>query len=255
MKQLLLRSLMLLLLAAGFAACSGENAWNCVQTAGDITQKEFSVSPFQKILVRSRVQLIIKEGPTQSVVVETGANLMNDIVVESLNNTLSVKNNNRCNLFREYGITKLIVTAPNINEIRNSSGLAVLSDGVLTYPLLTLISEDEENLEEYHIDGDFHIQFEGERLEVISSGISNFFLSGSAKEAEIQFFDGDSRLEGEDFLVEELVIFQRSTQQMIIHPTVSLVGEIRGYGDVIAVNRPLVVDVEEYFEGTLIFQE
>ena len=255
MKQLLLRSLMLLLLTAGFTACDSESAWNCFQAAGDITKKEFNVSPFQKILVRNRVQLIIKEGPQQKVVVETGANLMNDIVVESLNNTLSVKNNNRCNLVREYGITKLIVTAPNISEIRNSSGLAVLSDGVLTYPSLTLISEDEENLNEYHIDGDFYIDYQGDRLEIISSGISNFFINGSAKEAEFQFFDGDSRLEAQDFLVEDMIIFHRSTQKLFVNPTRSLIGEIWGLGAVIAVNRPLVVDVQEYFEGKLIFQE
>jgi len=252
---MLLRPLLLLLFAVSFTACDSENAWNCVQAAGDIVQKDFSVSPFQQILVRSRVQLILKEGPIQKVTIETGTNLMNDIVVQSLNNTLSIKNNNRCNLVREYGLTKVFVTAPNITEIRNSSGLAVMSDGVLTYPSLTLISEDEENENEYHIDGDFHIEYQGDRLEINSTGISNFFISGSATEAELQFFDGDSRLEAQDFLVEDMVIFQRSTQKLFVHPTRSLVGEIRGFGDVIAVNRPLVVDVQEYFEGELIFQE
>lgn len=249
------RTLWVLLLGLGLTACNSENALDCFQSAGDIVQEDFPVAPFQKILVRNRVQLIVSEGPTQQVVVETGSNLMNDIVVESLNNTLAIKNNNNCNLVREYGITKVYVTAPNITEIRNSSGLPVLSEGVLTYDTLTLISEDQENENEFHIDGDFHINFEGRRLEILSSGISNFFLEGSAQEAEFQLFDGDSRLEGQDFMVEDLIIFQRSTQKMFVHPTRSLVGEIRGLGDVISVNRPLVVDVQEFFDGTLIFQE
>ena len=42
---------------------------------------------------------------------------------------------------------------------------------------------------------------------------------------------------------------------MIVHPLNSITGEIRGLGDIIAVNEPPIVDVEEFFTGTLIFQE
>ena len=42
---------------------------------------------------------------------------------------------------------------------------------------------------------------------------------------------------------------------MIINPQQSLTGVITGTGDVIAVNRPPVVDVEERYTGRLIFED
>ncbi|NND64235.1 MAG: DUF2807 domain-containing protein [Flavobacteriaceae bacterium] len=236
-------------------SCDSENGLNCFQAAGDIIQEDFNVAPFQKILVRQRVQLFISEGPTQRVVVETGANLLNDIVVEVLDNTLVVKNDNGCNIVRDYGLTKVYVTSPNISQIRNSSGLAVESIGPLTYPELELISEDQENEDEFHIDGDFRIHFEGGELRLIASGLSNFYLNGTAETGSFELYDGDSRVEAADLFVKDLNIFHRSTQTMFIHPTESLTGEIRGLGDVISFNRPLIVLVDEYFTGKLIFQD
>ncbi|MDC8003163.1 DUF2807 domain-containing protein [Aureisphaera galaxeae] len=244
-----------ILVAVLFLGCDSEDGLNCFQAAGDIVQEEFEVLPFERILVRERVQLILKEGPFQKVVVETGENLLNDIVVESRNNLLSVKNDNGCNLVRDYGITKVFVTSPNISEIRNSSGLAVLSDGTLTYPELTLISEDQDNEDEFHIDGDFRIQFEGGILNIASSGISNYYLSGTAEEANFNLFDGDARVEAENLLIEDLNIFHRSTQKMIVYPINSIQGEIRSLGDVIAKNRPVIVSVEEFYTGRLIIED
>ena len=237
-----------------FWSCDSENGLNCFQAAGTIVQQEFEVKAFEKILVRPRVQLIVSQGPEQRVVVETGENLMSDIVVASLNNTLSIKNNNGCNLVREYGITKVFVTAPNIKEIRNSSGLEIQSDGVLAFPELLLLSEDEENQDQFHIDGDFRLDLNVGTLSLVGTGISNFFLSGTANEANFEIFNGDGRIESADLQVNNLNIFHRGTQKMIVHPLDSLRGEIRGLGDVISVNEPTFVDVEEFFTGRLIFE-
>jgi len=63
-------------------SCDSEDAGDCLQTAGEIIQQEFNVSSFTKILVNKKVALIIKEGPVQKVVVETGENLMPDMEVQ-----------------------------------------------------------------------------------------------------------------------------------------------------------------------------
>ena len=248
-----LKSFSYLLVVVLFLGCNSEDGLNCFQATGTIIQQEFEVKTFEKILVRNRVQLIISQGPVQKVVVETGENLMNDIVVASKNNTLSVKNDNGCNLVRDYGITKVFVTSPNITQIRNSSGQTIESDGVLNYPELLLLSEDEANQDQFHIDGDFRLDLNVESLSLVGTGISNFFLTGIAKEARFEIFNGDGRIEAQDLLVDDLIIYHRGTQKMIVHPLNSITGEIRGLGDVISVNEPPIVNVEEYFTGTLIF--
>lgn len=237
-----------------FWSCNSENGLNCFQQAGDIVQQEFEVQTFEKIIVRERTQLILSPGPVQKVVVESGSNLMTDIVVAVINNTLSVVNGNGCNLVRDYGITKVFVTSPNIKEIRNSSGLEVQSDGILNYPSLVLISDDPDENDQFHIDGDFRLELAVGNLEIIGTGISNFFLSGTANTAKLEIFNGDGRVEAADLEIGDLTIFHRGTQKMIVNPINSIVGEIRGLGDVIAVNEPAIVDVEEFYTGRLIFE-
>lgn len=249
-----LKNIGYLLVIVLFGSCNSEEGLNCFQTAGSIVQQEFEVKAFEKILVRERVQLIVSQGPEQRVVVETGENLMNDIVVTSINNTLSVKNNNGCNLVRDYGITKVFVTSPNLIEIRNSSGLTVESDGVLSYDRLLLISEDEENQDQFHIDGDFRLDLDVGSISILGTGLSNYFLTGTADEGLFEIFNGDGRVEAQDLLVTDLTVFHRGTQKMIVHPLNSIVGEIRGYGDIISVNQPPIVDVQEFYTGRLIFE-
>jgi len=234
--------------------CDSDKGLNCFQAAGNIIQEEFEVEPFTRIIVWERTQLIIKQGTEQKVVVETGENLLNDIEVKVKDGQLTIKNNNGCNLVRDYGDTKVYVTAPNITEIRNSSGLSVESRGVLRYPELLLLSEDQENEDEYHTDGDFILNLEVEALEIIVNGLSNFHLTGTAQYAHFSLYAGDARIEAENFIVQNLRIFNRSTQDMVVNPQQSIKGEIRSLGNVISKNRPPVVEVQEFYRGRLIFE-
>ena len=234
-------------------ACNTENAPDCFKAEGTILQTEIDVTPFSKILVNKKIQLFIEEGPEHEVIVETGENILVDIDIKVTDNILSLTNNIGCNFVRDYGITKVYVKAPNIEEIRNNSSLTVFSIGVLTYPNLFLLSEDHEN-EEFYTNGDFILDLEVENLKITANGFSNFFLTGSATKAEIGLYSGNSRVEAADFLIQKLIVFHRSTNKMIVNPQESIIGEIRSLGDVISKNEPPLVDVTEYYTGTLIFE-
>ena len=123
-------------------ACDSENAGDCFQKTGSIIKEEVSLSSFDKILVNRDIELIIKEGPEQKVVIETGENLLNDVTAIVVDGKLTLTDNNTCNYVRDYGVTKVYVTAPNIKEIRSSTQYDVRSDGVLTYSTLTVLAED-----------------------------------------------------------------------------------------------------------------
>ena len=235
--------------------CDSDKGLNCFQASGTIIQEEFTVDSFSKITVWERTQLIIKQGDTQKVVVETGENLLNDIEVQVKDGVLNLRNTNGCNLVRDYGITKVYVTTPNIERIRNSSGLAVIGIGKLSFPTLTLISEDRESEDAFHIDGDFKLDIQVENLQIVSNGLSNFFLTGTAARANIGLYAGDSRVEAANLIIGDLMIFHRGTQDMIVNPQNSIRGKIVSLGNVIAKNRPPIVEVEELYRGRLIFEE
>ena len=82
------------------AACDSEQAPDCLQTAGDIVEQEISTPFFDKIVVHEHVGLVLKEGPEQQVVVETGEHLLADVSVEVVEDRLVLRNNNTCNFFR-----------------------------------------------------------------------------------------------------------------------------------------------------------
>lgn len=248
------RNILFLLILIGLLGCDSQNAWDCIQAEGTIIQEEVDVEGFNKIQVWERVKLIVSHGNTQKVVVETGENLINEVQLRVEDSILFLSDRNSCNHVRDYGITKIYVTAPNLIEIRNSSGQTVESRGVLEYFQLALVSEDPENLDVYHFDGDFDMDVKIARLKVRANGLSKFYLRGTAGFANFQLYDGDARIEAGALQAKSVYVFHRSTNKMIINPLESVFGEIRGLGDVIAKNRPPIVEVEEYYSGRLIFE-
>ncbi len=234
-------------------SCNSENVPDCFQNSGSIVQQEFVVEFFDKITVFERIELVVKDDPTPKVIVETGKNLMSDIEVRVENGRLILLNNNACNLTRNYGITKVYVSSPNLTEIQNSSGLNVMSDGILNYANLRLISEDFNDPSVTHTDGDFDLQVNSNRIDIVFNNLSNIFISGSVNNLFIGFYSGDGRFEGANLIAQTIDIFQRSSNDMIVNPQQSLKGEIRGTGDVISLNRPPIVEVEQFYTGKLIF--
>ena len=233
-------------------SCNSENAGDCFQTTGSIIQQEVAVSGFDKILVNRDIELIIKEGSEQKIVVETGKNLINDVEVEVLDGKLILTDNNNCNYVREYGVTKVYVTAPNITEIRSSTQYDVRSDGVLTYPSLTILSEDY-NAPDTFTNGNFRLQIDNNAFNLVFNNISNCFISGKTDNLNVTLASGTSRFEGENLIAQNVTFWNRSSNDIIVNPQQSLSGLITGTGNVLAVTHPPSVDVQQLYKGRLIF--
>ncbi|MAO07597.1 MAG: hypothetical protein CL596_02665 [Alteromonas sp.] len=243
-------------LIALFFGCNSENAWDCFQTTGDIIQQEYELDGFNKIIVWNRVQLFISQGDERKVVIETGENLINEVRVRVEDSILKVSDRNSCNYTRDYDVTKVFVTFNKDSlEIRNSSGLTVTGVGPIEFKNLVLISEDREQEDEFHIDGDFRFDnLDVGELGIQANGISKFYLKGNAVSGNFGLYDGDVRVEAAELEVFNLFIFHRSTNKMIVNPINRIQGRIFSTGDVIAKNRPPIIDVEELFTGKLIFE-
>ncbi len=235
-----------------FLSCDKEGAWDCIQTAGNIEITEIDVGPFGRILVNRDVELVIIDGPEQKVEVETGENLLNDIDVSVVGDQLQLTNNNSCNYLRDYGITKIYVTTPSLEEVRNSSQFEVSSQGTLTFDNLVLTSEDF-NVEDSFNLGDFRLDLNSNSVEIISNGLSTYYLSGNVGNLTVGFFAGNGRFEGADCIAENITVFHRGTNDMIVNPQLSLNGQLRSTGNLISMNVPSDVDVEQYYTGELIF--
>lgn len=236
------------------SSCDAEDAPGCFKKAGEIVQEEVAVDAFDEIIVYERVKLFIQQGPVQKVVIETGENLRKDVSVEVLDNRLSIRNENSCNLVRDYELTKVYVTIPDLTWLQNSSGSAIESIGTLKLNNLWLRSVNQEDDLSIHTDGDFILDLDVENLRITNDNVSNYFLSGKAEKFNVFFAAGDSRLDAPNLIVQNYEIFHRGTNKMILYPVQSIKGELRSSGDVIAKNRPEIVKVEEFYTGRLIFE-
>lgn len=234
--------------------CDSEKGWDCTQAAGSIVQREMMLQPFDKVLVYGRVKLFIQQGEEQKIVIESGKNLMPDIDLAVNEGRLEINNDNACNLFRNYGLTKIYITSPNITEIRSSTGLEIESVNTLSYAKLLLLSEDQAMEDQYHIDGDFNLDLNVQNLNVVANGLSKFYLKGSAQTASFGLYSGDCRIYAENLIVQDLTVYHRSTGPMVVNPQVSIKGKLVSIGDVISKNRPPIVEVEELYRGRLIFE-
>jgi len=235
-------------------SCNNDSAPDCFQNTGDIIEQEFVVDAFDKITVFEGVELIVTDAPTQKVMVQTGEYLLSDVKVSVVDGRLILKDDNGCNIARDYGVTKVFVSSPNIKEIRNSSNFTVRSNGILYYQELNLLSENFGNEDVYSAIGDFNLQVNCEVMRLTFNNLSTAFISGNVTDLVVGFYSGDSRFEGANLIAQNIQIYHRSSNDMILNPQLSLTGEIRSTGDVISLNQPAVVEVEEFYTGRLIFE-
>ncbi|MBC6998560.1 DUF2807 domain-containing protein [Cytophaga sp. FL35] len=235
-------------------ACNSESAPDCLQGSGEVVITEVSLSEFDRITVFENVTLILKQGDTQKVEIETGEHLLEEVSATVEEGRLLLRDTNDCNYFRDYGLTKIYVTSPNITEIRSSTGWPILSDGVLGYPSLSLISESFINPESETTDGEFDLEVASNNLSVVVNGIAYFKLSGSVENLSLNIAAGDSRIEAENLVAANISLNHRGSNDMLVNPQESIRGTIRSVGNVISFNRPAVIAVQEDYKGELIFR-
>jgi len=252
-----MRNLFLIVLLV-LTACGSDNVGDCFEGEGDPVEITYDLPEFTKLRSETDVIVYIKQGPEQKVVLKTGENMVSDAVIEVLDGgILRLKNAKRCNLFRDYQNFVVYVTTPNLTEIRNASGNDIFSEGLLNFPSLILSSDTIYNFGDTtpRKSGNFHLEIESNRVEVRANGKSVFYLKGTTTNLIASFFNEAPRLEGRDLIVQNVTVNQTSANKMIVNPQASIKGTIFGTGDVISVNRPPVVEVEEKYTGRLIFED
>lgn len=235
-------------------SCNSENASDCFQSAGDIARDEVVLPVFSKITVLDNVALVLTQGVEQKVEIETGVFLRNEVSAVVEGDRLLLANTNDCNYFRDYGLTTVFITSPNITEIRSNTGLKISSDGVLAYPTLTLLSESFSDEELNTTDGEFDLNLSATNVTVTSNGIAYFKLSGTTESLSLNMAAGDSRIEAQTLVAQNVNLNHRGSNDMLVNPQESLIGVIRGTGDVISYNTPPTITIEELFNGRLLFK-
>jgi hypothetical protein len=241
MKKYILFAFLLFLSGCGISE-------DCIKNAGNPVTKEIAISDFDKIRIHAGISLVVKEGPDFKVTIQSGTNIIDNIEVNKEGDFLVLKDNSTCNWTRDFKAATVFVTAPNIIEIHSKTEQDIFSDGTLTFPILRLlaINDDEAGT------GDFHININNGQTVIESNHVSNFYINGSCTELLCNFYFGTGKFYGENFICQNIKIFQRGSNDMILKPIQSISGKILNTGNVILKNNPPIINVEQLFSGHLI---
>ena len=235
-------------LVSMFSAC--ENPAECLMHTGATASKNIEVEAFSKIEVHAGIALVITQGDIPFVNVVSGENLINDIEVSVQNGTLILRDKTTCNWVRDYGQTTVYVTAPNLTEVISKTDQNISSANTLTYSELKLTANDLSNGAGT---GDFNLNVNNDVLEINTNNVAGFYLSGATVNLIVGFYEGNGILQAQDLICYSVYLFHRGSNDIYVHPTNDISGNIYSTGNVYCSPQPPIVNVETHYKGKLIF--
>jgi hypothetical protein len=236
-----------------FNAC--EKPSDCVESSGATVLKEIPVSAFKKIKVYRGIEVIITQGPEYKVEIEAGKNFIDNVEVQQNGDQLIFKDEVSCNWVRTYGNTKIHVTTPTLEEIYSKTDRNISSDGVLTFSDLSILSLDKDADGEAGAgSGDFILNIDNDHLTIQNNNVSRYYLSGQTDLATFKFYFGDGRIEAQNLIAQNIEVFHRGSNDMIVHPVQSVFGVMNSTGNLILTNLPLQpITITPLFTGHIVY--
>ncbi|HKR07317.1 MAG TPA: DUF2807 domain-containing protein [Bacteroidia bacterium] len=165
---------LIILLSFLFSSCKKEHLFDCFKGSGKTITVERQVSYFNKIDTYNDVNLALHSGATGSVKVTGGANIIDGITVSVENNTLTIRNENKCNWARDFKNKFTVdVWVDSLNLLTNNgSGNITFEDTLFTYAF---------QYENWNASGSVKLKFNGDRISVnVHTGSADLTVSGIA---------------------------------------------------------------------------
>lgn len=235
-----------------FISC--EKPSECYESTGDMVTRLIPVNPFTRIKVYPGIAVVITQGPVYEVEIKSGSNLIDNVSVTQNDNQLVLTDNTTCNWLREYGQTTVYITTPNLEEIYSKTDKNISSNGVLTFPIIKIYALDKNgDGEEAAGTGDFYLAINNNQLVIENNNVSRYFISGTTNSALFNFWAGDGRIDATDLTIQNINVYHRGSNDMIVRPIQSITGKMVSTGDVILKNNPPIVDVQQLYQGHVIY--
>lgn len=245
----------LLLIVVCIILCNScEKPSDCVESSGVTEIKDIPVQPFKKIKVYRGIEVIITQGTEYKVQIKAGGNFIDNVQVTQNGDQLIFKDEVSCNWVRAYGKTRIYVTTPVLEEIYSKTDRNISSDGVLTFPNLYILSLDKDaDGEKGAGTGDFHLEINNNLLQIANNNVSRFYLSGQTNTAKFNFYFGDGRIEAQDLIAQNVEIYHRGSNDIIVNPIQSITGVLNSTGNVVLKNIPPIVQLQQLYHGIVVY--
>ncbi|MFC4738844.1 head GIN domain-containing protein [Flavobacterium ponti] len=220
-----------------------------LESSGAIISKEISVGFFDKINISEGIELHITDEIETKVEITAGENIIDKVTFSVIDNQLFIDALNASKTFQSYEPVKIYISVDDLDTVYSSSQHNVYSENVLNFTNFHL----QSGLFEETASGEFHLKVNCNNLIVEDNRASFYNISGNVTDLSVNFYNGDERFEGANLIAQNVYIFQRSSNDIIVNPQQKISGTIYSTGNVILKNNPPIVDVQVLYQGQLIF--
>ncbi|MCX6305770.1 MAG: DUF2807 domain-containing protein [Bacteroidetes bacterium] len=196
---------------------------------GNILKEVRKVSGFDGIEVSGAFDIILKQGTTEEVTVESDANLLPIIRTEVVGGTLKIETKKP---IHHVTVMKVYITVKDLKRIDVSGAVDIATDGRISVPELNIEASGAT---------DSKMEIAVQRLKLDCSGASKIKFSGSATDVNMEL-SGASDIFGYDMLVENYDIDISGAGNAQVNVSKKLHAEISGAGSVKYKGSPTDID-------------
>ena len=227
-----------------FASCGKESA--CFKSTGEIINEErvFS-SEIETINTANNIDLIITQGSKSSLIMEGGSNIIPYINTSISGNELTISNENKCAMLRDYSIPITIyLTVKNLKKLQYTGQGTVTSANTLCFP--DFIVETNSGT------GSIHLNLKSTNVGIIQhTGSSDITLSGSTNSLYAYLY-GTGRQNHEKLNANKVHVKNTGTGDVVVSVNNTLLIELSASGDIFYYGNPNVTIDEHSGSGKLI---
>lgn len=213
-------------------ACNDEDAWDCVKTTGSTSQLVFGLDSVSEVVLENNVDLILRQGSQQEVVLRGGENVIAGIDVFYEQGQLKVINDNDCNWVRSFRHPQLILTVPSLRK------LSLMGFGHVTTE--SIFATDTFIVDAQSYAGIADLELEAQSVSVVSGDVGNITMSGTTNRLALTY-NYVGKFFGKELEATSVVVNHGGVNSIEVNPREFLAVQITSRGSVCFVQRPIVL--------------
>ena len=233
--------IVLLFIIFTFSTCKKDHLLDCFKSAGKTITENRETNAFININLTDNVDLIIHTDTTYFVKVTAGDNLINGIITERNNNTLYIRNENRCNWMRSFKNIYTVEIGMNQPELIHYNG-----SGNIT--CLDTIRKEDFIFDSFGGSGTINLNFNSNKIHLNDHiGRADIHAFGFANESYI-YVNDVGVLDASGMNTNYTYITNNSTGDCRINVKNELGFEIKYSGNIFYTGNPHILS--QNFSGT-----
>jgi hypothetical protein len=208
-----------------FVSCKKPGERTCFKSAGKPATETRHLNPYSHIVISDNITLNLTQTTKYSATITAGEHLQNFIVTEVKNDTLYIRNNNRCNNFRSHKNEIIVdIAFEDLHYIKTSTSKNITATNALYLDSLII--------EGFFFNGDVDLEFNGEVFAgVVHSGGANINVKGNVNTAYF-YHIGTGSVNYKNLISKTTYGHSRTTANCFINASEKIKIEIHSLGNV-----------------------